>query len=141
MCNTIPGWIFGSFQHSRPASLRHTEHGQTQPRSCLHHRRKLTWMDHAKGCTSSGEKFLLREDTDTQRHKSLVFSTDWNIQHLCAKKTDFSHPILYSCITFFTHRHVCSLHAIVNGNMFPSTLDFYPTYTLYLYMEYNKNGQ
>ncbi|XP_062612625.1 uncharacterized protein LOC134274356, partial [Saccostrea cucullata] len=75
-------------------------------------------------CTSAGERFLLCDDTDAQGHRILIFSTDSNLQHLCAADTVFSDGTFYSCTRFFTQLY--TLHANVNGTMFPLVFGLLP---------------
>ncbi|XP_062584465.1 uncharacterized protein LOC134246160 [Saccostrea cucullata] len=68
--------------------------------------------------------FLLCDDTDAQGNRILIFSTDSNLQHLCAADTVFSDGTFYSCTRFFTQLY--TLHANVNGTMFPLVFGLLP---------------
>lgn len=78
-------------------------------------------LDGPWACTSAGERFLLLDETDAQGHRILIFSTDSNIQHLCAV---FSDGTFYSCTKFFTQLY--TLHANVNGTTFPLVFRLQP---------------
>lgn len=75
-------------------------------------------------CTSAGDRFLLRDDTDENGHRIIIFATDANLNHLCAADTVFSDGTFYSCTKHFTQLY--TLHASVNGAVFPLVYGLLP---------------
>ena len=75
--------------------------------------------------TLAGERFLLCDDTDPHGNRIIVFATDANLMKLCASERVFSDGTFYSCSTFFSQLY--TLHAKVNGTVFPLYLDCCPT--------------
>ena len=72
-----------------------------------------------------GWGFLLCDDSDPHGNRIIVFATDANLLKLCAAERVFSDGTFYSCSTFFSQLY--TLHAKVNGTVFPLYLDCCPT--------------
>jgi hypothetical protein len=84
--------------------------------------------------STTGERFLLCDDTNDQGQRILIFATDDNLRNLCASELILGDGTFYFCPGLFYQLY--TLHGSVENTVFPFVFAFLPNKTEVTYQRF-----